>query len=280
MNDCCVPIIGGRPPAATSGGEGSSLGLLDYQTDQDDSVFSTGSAVFITTGKTLVTPALVAADYRIGIFYQCACTIDGDGHWRVRLDGVSNVWPTNHVQDFGDADVVWPAYRSRVIALGAGVHTFDLQTMQTGMEVTTTRSSYFEIWRVPPSLAGQAIDPCLCENQIDTDAFSLTTTRVLAGRTFVTPALAAGVYRLAVSFSWEHVSGSSFDYNIDQDGAGDLFATDFRNRATAGDAYVRHIVREVTLTAGVHTFDLSLSSSSTTSIVLRPTTWTLHRVDG
>jgi len=280
MADCCVPIIGGRPPTGPSGGEGSALGLLDYQTEQDDSVFSTGSGAFITTGKTLVTPALVAADYRIGVFYQCSCTTFGEGHWRVRLDGSSNVWPTNHVQDFGFQDVVYPAYRSRVIALGAGVHTFDLQTQETGGEVTTTRATYFELWRVPPAASGQSIDPCLCENQLDTDAFNLTTTRVLAGRTFVTPVLPAGVYRLSVSFTYER-SGSAFEYNIDQDAGGDLFTTDFIDRAnTSGDANARHIVREVTLTAGSHTFDLSMQSSSTTSIVLRPTTWTLHRVDG
>lgn len=282
MGGCCTPIIGGRPPSSSGGGEVSALGLLDYQTEQDDSVFSTGSGVYVSTGKTMVTPALVAADYRIGVAYQCSCTTIGEGQWRVRLDGVSNVWPTDHNQDFTlFDDERFPAYRSRVIALGAGVHTFELETKQTGGVVTTTRATYFEIWRVPPSSSGQKVDPCVCTNQVQSTAFALTVARVLAGRTFVTPALAAGVYRLSVSLTFRLVSGSSFDFNIDQDAGGDIYPTDFRDRAsTSGDANARHLVRELTLGAGAHTFDLAMLSSSTTSIILEATTWTLQRVDG
>jgi len=274
---CCIRI----PAPSSGGGAGSPLGLEEYVSSQDDSVFSTGSGAYVTTGKTLVTPALPAGDYRIGAFYQCACTILGEGHWRVRLDGTSNVWPTDHVQDFGSDDVIVPAYRSRVIALGAGVHTFDLQTRETGGEITTTRASVLELWRVPPSLAGDNIDPCVCTFQDETDAYSLTTTPQLAGRTFTTPVLTAGTYRLAVSLNYNITSGSSFDWNIRQISSALLYGTDFRGRARGGSGFngaARYAVREVTLAAGVHQFDLEILSSSTTAVNLGATTWTLHRI--
>lgn len=263
------------------GAGGAGLRLQSYLTSQDDSVFSTNSATWVSTGKTLVTPALVAATYRIGVFYQVSCTILGEGHWRVRLDGTSNVWPTNHVQDFGSDDVIFPAYRSRTIALGAGVHTFDLQTQQTGGETTTTRAAYFELWRVPPALVGQSIDPCDCEFQNETDSYSLTTTPSLAGRTYSTPNLVAGTYRLAVSFVYNITSGSSFDWNIRQISSGLLYPTTFRGRGQGGTGFngqARYAVRELVLGGGVHSFDLELSSSSTTGANLGATTWTLQRV--
>lgn len=274
---CCIVIPG------ASGGGGSALGLENYQTAQDVSVFSTGSGAYVSTGKTLVTPALPAGDYRIGVAYQCNCTVLGEGHWRVRLDGSSNVWPTDHVQDFGnDDDWVFPAYRSRVITLGAGVHTFDLQSRQTGGEITTTRDSYFEVWRVPPSLAGDSIDPCACDVQADEDAYSLTTTPQLAGRTFSPGALPAGTYRLAVSLNYHITGGSAFDWNVRRISGALEWATNYRGRARGGsgfDGAARYTVREITLAAPASPqWDLELSSDSTTAANLGQTTWTLHRV--
>jgi len=277
VSGCCIRI----PVPSSGGGAASPLGLEEYVSSQSDSVFASGSAVWVTTGKTLVTPALPAGDYRIGAFYQCSCTILGEGHWRLRLDGISNVWPTDHIQDFGSDDVVFPAYRSRVIALAAGVHTFDLQTQQTGVETTTTRASVLELWRVPPSLVGDNIDPCVCTLQEQQDAYALTTTRQLAGRTFTTPVLTAGTYRIGLSLNYNITSGSSFDHNIRQISSALLYTTDFRGRARGGSGFngaARYMVREVTLGAGVHQFDLEILSSSTTSVNLGATTWTLHRV--
>jgi hypothetical protein len=68
---------------------------------------------------------------------------------------------------------------------------------------------------------------------------------------------------------------------MDFDGGGDIWATNFREIPSfTNDPWARILVTEVQLTAGSHTFDLSMSSSSTTSILLYPTTWTLQRVDG
>ena len=77
-----------------------------------------------------------------------------------------------------------------------------------------------------------------------------------------------------------HDFGEELSYNVDVDATGDLFTTDYLSRADTSDAIVRHIVREVTLGAGVHSFDLSLSGTGQTDLSIFQTVWTLHRVDG
>lgn len=273
MSGCCVET----PAPGGDGGNGeSALGLENYHRSLDTSVFNTTSGTYVSTGKSLVTPVIPAGDYRLGVHYQCACTILGEGQWRVRLDGATTVWPTDHNQDFDADDVEFPAYRSRIVTLTNAAHTFLLESKQTGGETTTTRDTYFELWRVPPTADGDKIDPCICEDQQEVDSHSLTTTPIF-DRAF-NVSVPAGIYRIEVTIPYDRLSGSSFDYNMQLDGV-DLWALDYRDRApTSGDNNVRHLVREVDLSGGMHTFRLKLLSSSTTSITLNHTNWYLHRI--
>ena len=280
MSGCCIVTPG---PGGGGGTIPSTLGLEEYVTEQDDTVFSTNSGVFVSTGKALVTPVIPAGDYRIGVYYQASCTIIGEGHWRVRLDGTSNVWPSDHIEEFNTDDVIEPAYRSRVITLTNAAHTFTLETRQTGNETTTTRSAYFELWRVPPTVDGDNIDPCVCESQDELDNFALTTTPVNAGRTFATPNLVAGTYRLALSFNYDRlVCSNGFLYNIRNVTTGtDLYPTAHYSLSNGGGTdkgQARYIVRELALPAGITMFDLRMSADLTVDLDLKQTTWELHKV--
>lgn len=274
MSGCCVET----PAPGGDGGNGeSALGLENYHRSLDTTVFSTSSNVFVSTGKSLVTPVIPAGDYRFGIHYQCRCTTLGEGHWRVRLDGITTVWTANHVQDWGITDDDFsPAYRSRIVTLTNAAHTFLLETREIGGETTTTRDTYFELWRVPPTAGGDKIDPCICEDQQEEDTHNLTTTPIF-DRAFRV-SVPSGIYRVEVTIPYRRNSGSAFDYNMQLDGV-DLWAVDFRERPpSTGVNNVRQLVREVDLSGGMHTFRLKLSSSSTTTVILNHTNWYLHRI--
>lgn len=276
---CCVPVLGGHPARGNCNG-GCLLGLEEYSTEQDESAFSTGSAAWVATGHQLVTPVLAGGTYRLGVGYWAGCTTIGTGFWRVRLNGASDVWPTVHNQDFtGGDDELHPFFRAREITLAAASHTFSIETMQTGGEVTTTRQAYFELWKTPPSANGQCIAPCLCENQNLVNQW-VVTGRFLTNRIFNTGPLAAGTYRVAVSFVHDRDADSSSEFNIDHNGTGDIFAVNTLERITNAEDAARYMVKEITLGAGGHTFTLVLDSSSSTTITVGQTIWTLHRVDG
>lgn len=275
---CCVPIIGGRTP--TPGGGGGpvlALGLEEYTTDQDDSVFSTSSAAFVSTGKSLVTPVLSGGTYRLGMYHVIGpAGVSGSGRWNCDLDGGGFVWPTDLGGGFDDVDIRENNYRSRVLALGAGAHTFTLQSRRISGTVRTG-TTYFELWKQPPSLAGTPIDPCVCAEQDITQTFTATG-RTLTTRTLVTPVVSAGTYRIRADYLYTRTGGSACEFNIDLDGLGDIFPRFTVERPFVTRETARTLLREVVLGAGAHTFTLSVSTTSSTSYFLGQTSWYFHRI--
>lgn len=253
------------------------LGLEQYATAQDDSTFTTTSGVFVSTGKRLITPVLPAGDYRFGVYYLARCEWFGLGEWNIDLDGGGFLFPTTHSEEFDSADDErCPYYRSRIVTLSNAAHTFTLQARSSGGFSSSTFETMFELWADQPSLAGQGVCPCACAQYL-TVSSHVVSGRTLAGRPFVTPPLAAGVYRLEVSWAFRRTAGSAADFNIDLLGV-DVCPNDVRERpANTDDWCPREIVREITLGAGSHTFDLVLDTSSSTTIQLGQCDWYLHR---
>lgn len=272
----CIHIPG---PGGGSNGP-SPLGLEDYQVERDTSLFSTTSATYVTTGKSWTTPVLAAGSYHVGLHYKIGCTIIGEGQWRLRLDGTTDVWVRENNQDFRTGNARFPAWRSQIMNLGAGAHTFDLQSKQTGGETAFTDEAYFEIWKATPSVSGTSVEPCGGTRVTSTQAASISAapTYWLAWNT---PSLDAGDYRVALSFIYRYVSGSTTpSFNMRLQGTGDQWSSDFQDTGAiiTSEFRARQLLTKVNLPAGMSTFDLKLLASSAAVYDLGPYTWTIQKV--
>lgn len=278
IDDCCSIVLGGHPPDGPAPAE--AVGLEQYHSAQDDSIFLTTSTVFVSTGKQLVTPVLPAGNYRLGCWVQMGEPNLGtfsDPEYNVDLDGGGFVWPTT-ARMFADTTAdFWPWYRSRLLPLAAGAHTFTLQLRsRTAGNNARMGVSLLELWREPPSLAGDPVDPC-AENRQDIITNFTTAVRFPTGRVLATPNVNAGRYRIRCDWIFERHSGGSTLWNLALDGA-DMLATYCRERPFANRLTARTFCLETNLAAGLHTFELIASAIVSTSFCIGESCFYMHQV--
>lgn len=114
---------------------------------------SSSTGVVYATKLTLVTPAVTAANYRIGwSFTYGASSTNQDFRSRIILDGntASPVWESRTESKDPGADQQIPASAFRRVALGAGVHSIDIQYSGTdGGTTARIAQANLEFYQVP-----------------------------------------------------------------------------------------------------------------------------------
>jgi len=148
---CCLPIVGGRPLVPGDTGD-DGVCLEDYQTEVDDSTFTTSNAALTATGKTLVTPlGFTGGTYRFGCSYCMGpCSVFETFGMNIQLDGGSFIYTPNHDEEVADDDndERWVYARNVCIDMAAGSHTFEIFIRTEFNDPQTIRETTMEIWRI------------------------------------------------------------------------------------------------------------------------------------
>lgn len=148
----CLPTAGGRPVVRGGSTPAGGVCLEGYQTDVDDSIFTTANPALVATGKTLVTPAgFPAGMYRFGCSYVMGLVSEFEPFkLNIQLDGGGFIYTPNHDEEVVDDDdgERWVYARNVCLVLAAGVHTFEIFIGTDFNDPQTIRETTMELWRV------------------------------------------------------------------------------------------------------------------------------------
>lgn len=140
-------------PQPDDAGGAAGVCLDDYQTDVDDTSFTTSAGTPQASGKVLTTPpGFAGGRYQLQFSYVMDPNNNDDFFVQIGIDGAppaNEAWPQDHRElatDDGDGEFYVYA-QATCLDLTPGVHTVEIYLWSDG-DPHTLRETTIEIWRI------------------------------------------------------------------------------------------------------------------------------------